>query len=668
MRSALVILAFGCLCGEARAQAEEDNDTLRGYSLGEITVRADSLRAVTPATVQQITQPRLSSADATTAAGFVRLIPAARVQTNSRGEALVYMRAGAERQVALFFDGALMNVPWDNRIDMSLVPSGAIGAVSVAKGAPSVIYGANTLGGTINMVSADRREQGSMTDIALQAGSGEQVGATLSHIGRRGSVSYIGEVGYASRRGFAVPGSAALPYHQSPDALRTNTDTRSTDLYLRVENEFSEDAELGAALHFTDAEKGVAPEGHTADARFWRYPTWRNLTVSINGELRFGDDAWSLRGAAWTNRFAQDIEQFDDARYAERRALEEDRDFTFGARTMLTRALGEGRATLAVNALASRHEQRDFAYDSGGTTGTVSNATYAQQTYSVGAEIEQRFGRVLAIVGAGFDAMRTPRTGDKPKQDPFGDYGVTMGASYEVDDAVALRVSAGRKTRFPTMRELYGEALRRFLINPDLKPEESWVAEVGAELHGAHGGLSLTSFIYETANTIDQRAVDTLGSRKRQRINLPGSHAIGGEIAGSLRVVDRLRVDGHVSYVYTRGEATASDGSDSTFVLSEKPDVISTVNVSYSSPIGIVPSAEIVYTGTAFSPGDDGALVELAASSVVNLRLSYRLTPWNATVAEIFLRLNNATDALAQPQLGLPEHGRELIAGLKLAF
>ena len=49
-----------------------------------------------------------------------------------------------------------MNAPWDNRLDMSMVPAGAIGSITVSKGAPSVLYGANTLGGTINMVSLDQ--------------------------------------------------------------------------------------------------------------------------------------------------------------------------------------------------------------------------------------------------------------------------------------------------------------------------------------------------------------------------------------------------------------------------------------------------------------------------------------------------------------------------------
>jgi iron complex outermembrane recepter protein len=675
----LAALAIILATATSSAQTEGDDDSVRTYRLGDVTVRADSMRRVSAATVQQLPASRIERTDAATAAGVIYQIPAARIQTNSRGEALVYMRASAERQVALFFDGALMNVPWDNRLDMSLLPTGAIGGIAVSKGAPSVLYGANTLGGTINMVSVDRDAQGSSTQLESQAGSNGLIGGSLLHIGRAGDFRYVGEIGYSSREGFSVPAGADLGFHQTDERLRTNSDIRSFNLYLRGEHQFSEGSELGAAVHFTDAEKGVAPEGHIEGARFWRYPTWRGLTISLNSEAMFGEESeWSVRGAAWGTTFAQDIAQYEDARYEAISAREEDRDLTFGTRVIVGRTLGDGRIALAINGLASTHDQRDLQFDSTGTlielrdsTGTVvpyPTATYQQQIYSTGIEADQRFGPATISLGASFDGMRTPLTGDKPSQEPFGDYSVVGGLNVEVDDARSVRVSAGRKTRFPTMRELYGEALRRFLINPNLKPEETWVGEIGAETRGDAGALSVVGFLYSTRNTIDQRTIDTLGGRKRQRINLPGSRSLGVEIVGALRAFVPFRLEGHFTYVDARGESNGADGSDSTFTLTEKPEIISTVTAEYLFGFGLLPSIEIVHTGLAFSPDDDGDLVRLEPSTVLNARLAYRFAPWDAAFVQVYARVNNLTDALVQPQLGLPGAGRELVAGFNLAF
>lgn len=662
------------------AQTTSDpDDSIRTHRLGEVTVRADSMRRVEPTTIQQIPYIRLSRTDAPTAAGLIYQVPAARVQTNSRGEALVYLRGSAERQVALFFDGALMNVPWDNRLDMSMLPTGAVGGITVSKGAPSVLYGANTLGGTINMVSLDYSDEGSTTQLGTQAGSSGLFGGTLLHMGRTGGFRYIGEAGYTSRDGFPLPSDARLQYNQAESDLRTNSDISSFNLYLRGENQFSENAEIGVAAFYTSAEKGVAPEGHVEDARFWRYPSWQGLTVSVNSEAIAGEDReWFFRGAAWGTTFAQDIAQYEDATYAVRTAQEEDRDVTLGARLIAGRILGDGRVTLALNGLSSSHDQRDLEYDSTGAlvelrddNGTVIPypvAEYQQQVLSAGLELEQRFAPLTLTLGASLDGMRTPMTGDKPAQGSFSDYSVMGGVSYDIDDALALRVSGGRKTRFPTMRELYGEALRRFLINPNLRPEETWVGEVGLETRGAPGSLGVIGFHYDTRNTIDQRNFDTLGGRKRQRINLQGSTSTGLEIAGALRAFAPLRVDGHFTYVDSRGRATGADGSDSTFYLTEKPEILSTITAEYAFRFGLLPSIELVHTGVAYSPNDDNEMVQLDPSTVLNVRLAYRFTPWGETVTQIYARVNNATDALVQPQLGLPAAGREFIAGVKLSL
>lgn len=674
------ILASAVLCAlPLRAQTDDGADTSRTYRLGEVTVRADSMRRVEPASVQQVPYVRLSRTDAPTAAGLLYQVPAARVQTNSRGEALVYLRASAERQVALFFDGALMNVPWDNRLDMSMLPTGAVGGITVSKGAPSVLYGANTLGGTINMVSLDHADEGSSTQLNTQAGSSGLFGASLVHTGRRGGFRYIAEGGYTSREGIALPQGATLPFNQSADALRTNSDLRSMNLYLRAENQFSNEAEIGLAVFFADAEKGVAPEGHVEDARFWRYPTWQGVTVSLNSELIFGAEReWFFRGAAWGTRFAQDIAQYDDARYAVRTAQEEDRDLTLGTRLLLGRSLGDGRVTLALNGLNSVHDQRDLSYDStgalieivdaGGAVVEYPTATYEQRVYSLGVEAEQTFAPVTVTLGASLDGMSTPRTGDKPAQDAFGDVSLVGGASVEVSEGLALRVSGGRKTRFPTMRELYGEALRRFLINPSLKPEETWVGELGLESRSDLGSLGLVGFYYDTKNTIDQRTLDTLGGRKRQRINLPGSRSAGLELTGTLRALAPLRLDGHFTFVSARGIGSVADGADSSFFLTEKPEIISTITAEYAFAFGLLPSIELVHTGLAYSPNDNNEMVRLEPSTVVNLRLAYRFTPWGETLAQLYARINNATDALVQPQLGLPAAGREIVAGVKLSL
>ena len=132
------------------------------------------------------------------------------------------------------------------------------------------------------------------------------------------------------------------------------------------------------------------------------------------------------------------------------------------------------------------------------------------------------------MIGASMDVLVTPKTGDKPSRDPQTGLGATMGLSHELYPGVTIRGVVGRKTRFPTMRELFGEALGRFLVNPDLEPESSLLTEAAIEFERGETTAEAIAFFNRTYNTIGQEMVLLEGetSARRQRVNLEGSRRI----------------------------------------------------------------------------------------------------------------------------------------------
>ncbi len=659
-RWALCVLSMG---GPALAQAPADS--LREYDLGEVVVGGGTAAAgPSPSTLQRIPSAAVDRLDAPSVADVARLIPAAHVQTNSRGETLVYLRAAGERQVALFFDGALVNVPWDNRVDLSLLPAGAVGGVTVAKGVPSVLWGANVLGGAVNMVSRGLGGEGTFTEATAQGGSEGFGQGTATHLGRRGRLSWAGSGGFARRDGLAVPddfGEAGLVFSQGSDCVRTNTDYRLASGFGRLAYELSRRSRLGVSVLHVDGEKGVAPEGHLDPdvdrVRFWRYPEWRMSMAILNGEAGLGP-ATELRGAVWGSRFTQQIAAYTGADYARLGSRQDDEDLTFGGRAIFEHALAPATLRLGLNALASTHKTREAGFEEGQRRAEP-RQTYRQGVWSAGLEAETApLGALTLTAGASLDALSTPKTGDKPPREPFVDYGLTAGAVYRLTPAWTLRAAAGRKARFPTLRELFGEALQRFALNPDLRPESSLLAEAGVRHAGEVASGEATLFLHRTDDTIDQSRLE---DGRRQRVNLGGSRVAGVEVAGAVRG-PRLRLDGHLTVMDVRG----FDGDGEAVRLSEKPEAIGRLAASYNPGRGPNATVEAVYTGVAYAPDADG-FARLDPSLVLNLRAGYRLTAW-AVSAEAFARVNNVTDAVVLPQLGLPGPGRALQAGLKLAL
>ncbi len=656
----------------AWAQTDEgvEKDSLRSYDLAEIVIEGSEQQAASVATVQRVALAGIAQADAASVDRVVRLIPGAHVQTNSRGERLVYLRNAGERQVALFFDGALLNVPWDNRFDLGLVPADVVGGITVAKGVPSVLYGANVLGGAINLTSRTLGNPGTFTQARAVQGSPEAAQTRLTHLGRTERLGYAFSVGYSKRDGLALPEDAALPFSQPDDDLRTNTDQQLLSLFGQTTYQFTGGAQLGLSLLHLDGDKGIAPESHldpeASRVRFWRYPTWRASMVILNGQAPLGTKGARLRGAAWGSRFAQTISQFGSEAYDVLLEEQDDDDDTFGTRLSLLQPAGPGELRLAFNALTSRHRQQNLDYDGGAPSVPVDPAlTFRQHVWSVGGEYEWRPKDCLELLlGASLDGIATPATGDKPDRDPQVDFGVTSGVLYALDDAWSLRASAGRKVRFPTMRELFGEALGRFLINVDLKAESSLLAEVGVGRQGSDVSGEVVAFLNRTFDTIDQRSVRVPGEDRplRQRVNLDGSRVFGIEVVGAARPWQGGSVNGHLTWTRTRAFE-----DEATVRLVEKPKWLGTFTLMQNTRSGFSALFQTVFTGRAYGLDEDNVFQPLPTSLVFNARLAY-LFIQGRFATELFARVNNATDEVTLPQLGLPGPGREFRAGLDVSF
>ncbi len=73
--------------------------------------------------------------------------------------------------------------------------------------------------------------------------------------------------------------------------------------------------------------------------------------------------------------------------------------------------------------------------------------------------------------------------------------------------------------------------------------------------------------------------------------------------------------------------------------------------------------------GRAYALDLDNAQVALPSSTVLNLRVAIRTYFQTGGIfIEIYGGLNNVTDEVAAPQLGLPGTGREMRVGASLSF
>ena len=662
-----VFLGFTLLYTPLHAQSTEaEQDTLMSYDLEEIVVSSGSVFEAEANTITRVSIAELERHNATSVGDLARTIPSAHVQTNSRGESLIYVRNAGERQVALFFNGALLNVPWDNRVNLDIIPASVIGGITVSKGVPSVLYGTNVLGGAINITSRVTEAEGSVTELGGFYGGHSTSNISAMHLSTLGHWKFGAAIGYSHRDGLPLPKDANVPYSQDSDDLRTNTDREVLNIYSQITHTFSSGIELGLSYLFLDGDYGIAPESHLDPAessiRYWRYPLWRNNTLVLNGLVPLGPKA-IVKGAAWGNWYEQDIASFSSGDYSAMEERQEDEDQTFGTRLSFIQPISSGELILALNGLHSEHKEKSYEIDESTDNSLITPEVFSQFIYSAGLEYGVRLQDSYKVtLGGSLDGITTPNTGDKPALDPFLDYGLHGGVQALLTEGWLVRGALGRKVRFPTMRELFGVALNRFLLNPDLKPESSFVTEVGVSRRDEVFSGELIGFYQRTFDTIDQRRVEVDGSTLRQRVNLEGSRVWGIESVFTSRPATHWAIEGHLTWTNPRG---FEEGN--TVLLTEKPEWLGSINVGYNKAQGISFFGAAVFRGDAYGLSEENEFVTLNSSVVFDAKISYRFLV-ESVFGEWYIRVDNIFDETTLPQLGLPGAGRLLRTGLSVSL
>lgn len=652
-----------CVVGGVAPAGQAGASMAVGYQDIE-TVEVTAVRSEVPSSTggaMSLPDWSLSLFRPNTLAEALVFLPSVNVRTNSRGETLASVRGSGERQFALFLDGAAVNVPWDNRFDLSLMPSVAMGDTRLRAGPTAVSYGANTAGGVLEI--SPRAFSGIEAGADIGTGSLRQYDAALGTQSAGSRLMIAANV--LERDGLAAPRAS---FAGPGGDLITNTDRQQTSFYLSAQKGFGK-FQARASLLVADAEFGIAPEQgdniDPADARYWRYPD-TSYWMAIGGLSTDVLSGSELGVTVWYQRFNQDIASYTDVSYAELDTRQQDENNTVGGRASW-RWQGDGQAaSLSAFAIWSQHEETEISV--GG--GAAPTESFSNVTTSVGADYWRNLSSSLSLAfGIGYDQMDPRKTAGRERGSSFDGMNATAELSWNATSNWRLRTSASRRVRLPTMRELFGVAIGRFVINPDLKPETSWLFEASAEYQEGNTRFAITPFYVDTQDTLDQTRVSVDGVRLRQRVNLRGSRSYGVEVQADHKVGEVLKLIANATW--NRARAKAEDGANSTrrLYLSDRPNWLAQLSARYQLGSFTTFGLNVVYRGAAKSQDPAGDFVDLPSALSLNLALRHRLHLAEAGAAlDAYVRLDNVTDTFIEPQLGLPDPGRRVTLGLRAAF
>jgi iron complex outermembrane recepter protein len=663
LQTAIACVALIAVPPAAAQDATDEAEANASQSDIVVTARRTEDRIIAPQV--ELSGQALLETQPTNVADSLRGLSGVSIRTNSRGETVARVRGAEERQTAVFLDGAPFNVPWDGRIDLGVLPAGLIGNITVTKGAVPVEFGANAVAGVVDLQTrrgggADGSD-GGFTGLAERGTLGFTNLAGVVSVGNDDfDVTLSG--GYVRRDATPLADRDATPFSQGPGNRRTNTDLDSFTVFAAVGNRFGPIETRLSVIH-NQTERGIAPESDRNPAlfapRFFRYPSIELTQVTFNAKVELAEKT-DLIAVAYGQKFNQQIDSFRDISFRTLRTRQLDDDDTFGGRLTLASKLGPVGVRLSGSYQTSEHEQIDTPFPSA-IPGP--NLKFEQNLTSVGIEADIPVSDTTRVtLGGGYDRATTPLTGDKPNQPSQDSEVFSASLKQRLGDGLSLTLSGGKRTRFASARELFGEALGRFLINTDLRPETAILADAEVELKRDRFTLRINPYFADGKDTISQRVVRVGNASLRQRFNLSGTKSYGLDGSLQVKITDQLgfALAGNVQ------DVKADKGSAPIRRLPQRQRYELNAVLDYRLENKFYVAAEIQQTGNARDDAPDGSSVILPSSTEFSLRGAITIfRPSKGPKISLTAAGDNLTNENVVAQLGLPSPGRTIRFGVR---
>ena len=668
------------LCAQEAEPSQKTGDPV--FKLGTVTVYgekpqpADLVAARTDAKAIELLEKQNLS-EALTAMPGVTLTRFA-----GRNDASVYVRGFSRNQVPLFLDGVPVYVPYDGTIDMARFTTYDIAEISVSKGYSSVLYGANTMGGAINLIT---RQPTSALEGQISAGvfTGNGREASLN-LGSKQKFGYFQLGGSFVEQDHYELSDNFKPVPAENGGARDNSDRRDWKISAKAAYTPNATDEYAVGFIHQEGKKGN-PTTTIATPSYWRWPMWNKETVYAVSNTRLGADSY-LKPRIYYDKYDNSLSIFDDATYTTQNNFNSAKnsgsgtsiynDFSWGG------SLEAGTDLIAHNTLKGNiqykfdhHKERPDIMHRVGTH-------FVDEDEGESFAIEDTFHASTVWDfqgGLDYDLHNTVKSVDSNSGLPypsksFASTNPQAGVFYRLGEAGSFHFTASHKSRFPTMKERYSYRMPdskgnpQGMPNPALNPESAMHYELGYDGRIAKRLTLQTGLFYS-------RIHDTITSV----VVVPAAGAIPAVSQfQNVGTSDKTGVDLGLTYDWDKWlKVGASYGWLRQRSLTILPTLTAPVKVT-SVPgqsgssyvevrpvewLSLIPSVQ--YSSWFYSTSDGkGNNPTLGGFTLANFKISARVS--KGLTASI--GVENAFDKNYQLQDGYPEAGRSWFANLRHAF
>ncbi len=514
------------------------------FSLGTMVVTGNDETTPTINTKEIINLEELQLNDSITVGDALDTLPGVFSTIGTKNEHKFSIRGFDQRYVPILYDGIPISVPNDGYVDVGTLSTDNLSRITVSKGLSSALSGPNSMGGVINLISRKPESpfEGDIT-LGVQEVDGYRSAVNL---GSRLEKWYMAlGASTLNLRTFRLPDGFSDSRNES-GKNRNNARRKNKTGSFKIGWLPAPGHEYAVGVNAVDAKRDVPP--HTVaisgrELKYWRFTNWEKLTTYAIGNSRL-KEGLELKTRIFRDGYKNTLDSYDDDSYStqnSRRAFHScyDDHSWGGSISLCSEQLARQKLSLAFHYKNDVHKEQDNRGEAW--------ERYEADTYSLGLEDEIRITDYLdLVVGLSYD-YQDPKYADGGKVRSSNDsFNPQIGLRWVLNDWTITHASVGRKSRFPTLLDLYASYLGSTIPNSSLKKETTINYEVGIEYKLAdHTELSLALYYSEVKDLIVRRSLP----EGNMYDNIGKAHFQGCEAEISTSFLPRQEIMAHYTYL-----------------------------------------------------------------------------------------------------------------------
>ncbi|MDQ8010838.1 MAG: TonB-dependent receptor [Flavobacterium nitrogenifigens] len=484
MKPKLLIFLLFPLIGFSQQNNPKAPDSLKisnVFNLGKVIITNHQNKD----TLNRITSKAMESQNKMEVSKALNMLPGVSLTASGpRNESMVSVRGFDLRQVPVYMDGIPVYVPYDGYVDLARFTTFDLAAVDVSKGFSSVLYGPNSLGGAINLISRKPSKKleydGSLGMINENGYRGNvNIGSNLGKFYVQGGFSYLDRNSYRMSSNF-------IPTANENGGQRDNSYRTDQKISFKVGWTPTEKSEYAIGYINQQGEKGnpVYTGNDPLNTlllkpRYWQWPNWDKESFYFISNSAF-DDKNSFKTRLYFDRFKNTLDSYDDATYSTQTkpyAFESIyNDYTFGGNLEYnTKIIPKNDLKIAFHFKEDVHRENNLGEPV---------RHFIDNTVLIGIEdVYKVSSKFTVIPGVSYNIRKnneaedynstTKVISDFPDAGASDAFNAQVGFFYQLNNQQKLGATVSQKTRFATIKDRYSYRMGTAIPNPDLKPEKA---------------------------------------------------------------------------------------------------------------------------------------------------------------------------------------------------